>query len=236
LNTKEQRKITRWSISRQIKIKLAGEDDFVDCSLVNLNHKGLQLVFGDKVIEQDQFINLSILLDNNVVLDLEAWIVWRKVVDGQNYYGFYFTKIKDSDKDSLFKFVYKYAPQQVNNCWWRGIRRGEEVMQQAGNFVDKRIFARFPIELPLRFLEADANREGQAKTMDISSKGLGIVSEEKLLPNTPLEMWLKVPDKVEPFYTRGQVVWSQEIGASGFRYGVNLERADLMSLARNFKG
>lgn len=236
MDTKEQRNNVRWLVSRPIKIKLAGEDDFVDCCLVNLNYKGLQLALGPKVIGQDQFINFSILLDDDFTLDVEAWIVWHKVIDNKNHYGFYFTRIKDSDKSRLYKFVFKYAPQELNNCWWRGINRGEEVMPQAGNFEDKRIFARFPMELPLRFLEADANREGQAKTMDISSKGLGIVTEEKLPPNTPLEMWLKVPDKVEPFYTRGQVVWSQDIGVCGFRYGINLERADLMSLARNYKG
>ncbi|MFH1397158.1 MAG: PilZ domain-containing protein [Candidatus Omnitrophota bacterium] len=236
MDTKEQRKITRWLISRPIKIKLAGEGDFVDGRLIDVNFKGLQLSLGPKVIEKDQFLNLNILLADDFTLDIETWVVWHRVIDSRNYYGFYFIKIKDSDKDKLFKYVFKSAPQEVNKRWWEGLKTGEEVMLQSQNFEDKRIFARFPMELPLRFLESSADREGLAKSVDISSKGMGLVTQEKLLPNTSLEMWLNIPDRLEPLYTRGEVVWSEGSGASGFRCGINLERADLMSLARNFKG
>ncbi|MBU2034777.1 MAG: PilZ domain-containing protein [Candidatus Omnitrophota bacterium] len=236
MNTKEQRNNVRWHISRPIKIKLDGVGDFVDCQLININYKGLQLSLGPKVIEKDQFLNLSILLDDNFTLDIETWVVWHRVIDNRNLYGFYFIKIKDSDKDSLFKFVFKYAPQEVNKHWWEGLKAGEEIMTQSQNFEDKRVFARFPMELSLRFLEPSATREGLARSVDISSKGLGLVTEEKLVPDTSLEMWLSVPDRPEPLYTRGQVIWSEGSGASGFRCGIKLERADLMSLTRNFKG
>ncbi len=236
MDNKEQRRNTRWLISRPIKIKLSGEGDFFDGRLIDINYRGLQLSLGPKVIEKDQFLNLSILLAADFTLGIETWVVWHRVIDGRNHYGFYFTRIKDSDKDRLFKYVIKSAPQEVNKRWWDGIKTGEELMPQPANFEDKRIFARFPMELPLRFLESSADREGLAKSVDISSKGLGLVTEEKLLPNTSLEMWLNIPDRPEPLYTRGEVVWSEGSSASGFRCGINLERADLMSLARNFKG
>lgn len=236
MDIKEQRNNARWHIGRPIKIKFDGAADFYDCRLIDINYKGLQLSLGPGVIEKDQFLNLSILLDDDFTLDIETWVVWQRVIDNRNHYGFYFIRIKDSDKDRLFKYVFKSDPREVNKRWWEGIKTGEEVMPQSQNFEDKRVFARFPMELPLRFLEPDADREGLAKSVDISSKGLGLVTEEKLLPSTSLEMWLNVPDRPEPLYTRGQVVWSEAAGASGFRCGINLERADLMSLSRSFKG
>lgn len=97
---------------------------------------------------------------------------------------------------------------------------------------DKRIFARFPVKLAMRFLDLLANREVQAQALDMGAKGVGFVSSTELKPFTPLELWLKVPDKSDPFYTRGEVVWSEKVGPNQYRTGVNLEKADLMGIAR----
>lgn len=97
---------------------------------------------------------------------------------------------------------------------------------------DKRVFARFPIKLSMKFLDPISNNEGQAEAMDICAKGIGFLVSEELKPLTPLEMWLKVPDKGEPLYTRGEVVWSEMVGPNEYRTGVNLERADLMGISR----
>jgi hypothetical protein len=98
--------------------------------------------------------------------------------------------------------------------------------------TDKRIFARFPVKLSMRFLDLLANQETQALAQDISAKGIGFMAPTELKPLTPLELWLKVPDKGDPFYTRGEVVWSEMIGPNQYRTGVNLERADLMGISR----
>ncbi|MFA5145626.1 MAG: PilZ domain-containing protein [Candidatus Omnitrophota bacterium] len=99
-------------------------------------------------------------------------------------------------------------------------------------FEDKRIFERFPTGFPVRFLDLNENREGEAQSMDISAKGIGLVANKELAPRTPLELWLDIPDKGEPFYTRGEVVWSKMIGDSRCQLGVNLEKANLMGLSR----
>jgi len=97
---------------------------------------------------------------------------------------------------------------------------------------DKRIFARFPVKLSMRFLDLLANREVQAQALDMGAKGVGFVSATELKPFTPLELWLRVPDKSGSFYTRGEVIWSKKIGPNQFRTGVNLEKADLMGMSR----
>lgn len=97
---------------------------------------------------------------------------------------------------------------------------------------DKRIFARFPVTFPLRFLDLDVNKEGDAQTQDISAKGIGLMTSRQLRPHTSLEMWLSIPDKGEPLYTRGEVVWSKRLEPDKYRAGVNLERADLMGMSR----
>jgi len=104
-------------------------------------------------------------------------------------------------------------------------------MQNIG-FEDLRVFERFPVKLALKYLDLGTNKEGQAQTSDISAKGIGVLTSEMLNPNTTVEMWLKVPDRGDPLYTRGEVCWSEMVGANRFRAGVNLDKADLMGISR----
>jgi hypothetical protein len=97
---------------------------------------------------------------------------------------------------------------------------------------DKRVFARFPVNMALKFLDLLSNQEGQANAQDISAKGIGFVTSQELRPLTPLEMWLSVPDKGSPLYTRGEVAWSEMVSPSSYKIGINLERADLMGMSR----
>jgi hypothetical protein len=109
------------------------------------------------------------------------------------------------------------------------IKIGGETMQ------DRRIFARFPASFPLRFIDLHNNQEGEAQTQDFSAKGIGLVANKELNPNVPLEMWLKVPDRGEPLYARGEVVWSKRLEPNKYRVGVELEKADLMGMSRIFR-
>lgn len=92
---------------------------------------------------------------------------------------------------------------------------------------DQRVFARIEAKFPLRFLDPNSGKEGTAETVDVSANGVGLVAAENLAVRTPLEMWLQIPDQHDPFYTRGEVVWTDKQ-----RVGVRLERAELMGLAR----
>lgn len=107
----------------------------------------------------------------------------------------------------------------------------DKVMQKA-EFVDRRIFERIPVKLSLRFLDLHSNKESLGQTQDISAKGIGLLTEEKLSPATPLEMWLQIPDKGDPLYTRGNVVWSDKVEPNKYRVGIALEKADLMGISR----
>ena len=99
-------------------------------------------------------------------------------------------------------------------------------------FQDRRVFERFLTSLAVRFLDVNLNREGSARTKDICAKGVGLVTSEELPIHSALEIWLEIPDKGEPFYTRGETIWSQSQGLNEYRIGINLEKADLMGLSR----
>jgi hypothetical protein len=104
--------------------------------------------------------------------------------------------------------------------------------EKADNFRDRRVFERFNVRLPVKFIDLRRKKEGTAYTRDICAKGLGLIASEEINPYTPIEVWLEVPDKGQPLYTRGEVVWSSPAAAGTWRMGINLDRADLMGVSR----
>lgn len=97
---------------------------------------------------------------------------------------------------------------------------------------DRRIFERFCVKLLLKYCDLNSDRERSAQTIDISANGIGLVTSRDLFKHAPLEMWISIPDKGQPLYTRGEVIWSSMIEPNKCRVGVKLEKADLMGFAR----
>ena len=97
---------------------------------------------------------------------------------------------------------------------------------------DRRMFARFVIEFPMRFLNREENKEGEATTFDVSANGIGVVTSEELQPRNSLEMWFKMPDNSDLLYAKGEVVWSKTMDSNKYKAGIHLERPDLMGISR----
>ena len=240
MNITEHRQAIRWRANWQAKIKLeaAGSDaakDFTNCLIYDITLRGLRVCLPQE-IEVDAYVRFSLVLSENCRLDnLEAWVVWNKAIDGNNVYGLYFTKISDPCKEKLYQFTRENFCEQINKQWWKDIDK--DINQQKGgeDMEDRRIFERLKKCFPLSFLNLDTGFEGQAQTQDLSAKGIGLVASQQFEPKTPLEMWLKIPDKGEPLYLRGEVVWSKSQGVNEYRSGINLERADLMGISRIFR-
>ncbi|MCM8801661.1 MAG: PilZ domain-containing protein [Candidatus Omnitrophica bacterium] len=102
-------------------------------------------------------------------------------------------------------------------------------------FTDRRIFERIAIKLNFRFLAGELNKEGLGQTQDISAKGVGVWISEELLPDTPLEIWLDIPDKGQPFYTRGRIVWLKKVEPERYRAGINLDKPEFMGMSRTLR-
>ncbi len=228
----DKRRISRWEINKPVKIKLKGAVAFAECFLKDINFKGLKIVLNLRFVV-DSYIKFNLKLSEKYSLECEAWVAWHKInegrnIYGQNTYGLYFTKLEDVDKEKIYKFVYEHVPEAIS----KGSPGTSIKKEGGGDMEDRRIFQRFNIRFPVKLLDLNSGREINAETSDVSAKGLGIWSKDALTPNTPLEAWLKIPDRGEPLYTRGNVVWSKPEGKGEYHLGIDLERADLMGLSR----
>jgi len=224
----EHRKLPRWQINRKGALKLDQAEEVV-CQVKDINYKGAGIILNTN-LPLDAEVKIQLQLTPDCSIDAQAWIVWHKVINGTNHYGIYFSRIKDVDKDKIFKFINMFHHDDLKQRCWSGIEKTAAV-KGGEDMDDNRVFERFKKEFSARFIGLDG-KEGQAQTFDISAKGLGLVTNNELTSKAPLEIWLDVPSSSDPLYTRGQVIWSKLAGAAGFRSGVELERADLMGISR----
>jgi len=222
---KIKRQVTRWQVNSRARIQLE-RDDFHDCTLSDISLKGCKLCLEAKLPRNRRFELLLILSDEHKI-EVEAWVCWHKTIEEQEIYGLYFSRVRDSERDKLYKSVSNIFPEEVNRQRWEG-----GVTMEDASFSDRRIFERFSVKMPLKYLGIGAGHEGEAETIDVSAKGMGLIAKQALPLHTALELWLNIPDKGEPLYARGEVVWSRPAAEGGHRLGISLEKADLMGMSR----
>jgi len=59
-----------------------------------------------------------------------------------------------------------------------------------------------------------------------------IVTDEKLLPATRLDMWLQISDNKDPLYSKGEVVWTMVSAPHVYKVGIKFDKVDLMGISR----
>ncbi|MDP2905326.1 MAG: PilZ domain-containing protein [Candidatus Omnitrophota bacterium] len=224
-----RRQFVRWQLNQEAKVQLEGKTAEADCNVLDLSFKGARIALKPK-LATEKAVRLRLTLNPEFQLEAEVWVAWHKGAGNHNIYGLYFHRIKDADKEKIYKFICRYFPAQVK---WR-LRDGMgDIGEAAAQEEDKdsRIFGRFPVRLPLRYLSYDATLDGDAQTCDISAKGIGFTSKQQFPEGMALEVWVHVLDKGEPYYARAHVAWSRKVDENTFQTGVNLERVDLVGLA-----
>lgn len=240
----ERRKLLRWQIDKRALLKLEqaiGQEEEVGsllaiatqglyCQIKDINCIGAQITLNTR-LPQNVIFKINLRLSENYSIVAKVWASWHKVINGTNHYGLYFNEIKDVDKDKINKFISAFYPNDDPGkmLWLETAETKEEKGGEEMN--DHRIFERFKKKFSARFIGVDG-KETVAQTFDVSAKGLGLITRQRLESQANLEIWLDVPNSTDPLYTRGQVVWTRLAEKEGFHSGVELEGADLMSISR----
>lgn len=223
----EHRSAPRWRVNAHVKARVGDSLNKIPVTIVDVNYRGAKVLMHQR-LASDSTLQLSMILSDAVSLDLKVWIAWQRNFEGSHLYGLYFSKISDEDKEKLYHFFSTHFPESIKRQVWHDIEPKKE--EEAMN--DRRIFERFPARFSMNLLCDGEMWERKATTFDVSAKGIGFVVERHLLPQTPIELWLSLPDNAEPLYTRGKVVWSKPCDNETCSAGVELERADLMGISR----
>ena len=107
------------------------------------------------------------------------------------------------------------------------------MMEEGNIFLEKRVYARFPINIPLTYSEFGTQQKSHACTRDISAQGLCIIvdADEILTPGANIEICLEMEDNAELIYLRGKVAWSGMVVCDKQRVGIQLEGQKLKVLS-----
>ena len=103
-----------------------------------------------------------------------------------------------------------------------------------GSEDDRRIFARFNIDVPAEVTLPHAARSEKGDCFDISGGGVGVILDSKLRPETTVDLRIHTPDIRSVFHGRAKVAWSKQIHEGKWRAGLEFASIDFMDLAKIF--
>jgi len=99
---------------------------------------------------------------------------------------------------------------------------------------ERRMFDRFKVDFSAEIKKANVQKTEFAQSHDISASGIGLFTEEKLLPKSKLELWLGIPNGHPPFHGSARVVWSKQVQENKWRSGLEFDKVDFMGIRRIF--
>lgn len=87
-------------------------------------------------------------------------------------------------------------------------------IQKLWNGAERRAAKRLNVELKAKYYLN--GKPTNSKTRDISTKGIGLVLDEKLSPGTSLRLQILLPEKNKLIRAKGVVVWSRDSAVKSF--------------------
>jgi hypothetical protein len=103
-------------------------------------------------------------------------------------------------------------------------------MVDNSNFAEKRAFLRYPINIPVGYLEPYSRTETFGLTRDISEEGLCIISDRPMLQDSSVDVYLRLKDDSRRIHRRGRVAWSKMIEQGKYYNGIRLDDEHLNSI------
>ncbi|MDD5348102.1 MAG: PilZ domain-containing protein [Candidatus Omnitrophica bacterium] len=101
---------------------------------------------------------------------------------------------------------------------------------QQWDHVERRKLPRYELSLPARQTDVETLKGTQSITSDVSEQGMGVMMQEPVPLQVPLEIDLVVPDNNEKIAVWGKVVWVQAVKKNMYRAGICLDSCCLKPL------
>ncbi|MEI7999249.1 MAG: PilZ domain-containing protein [Candidatus Omnitrophota bacterium] len=112
----ERRRLARWQINTPAKISLKAKEEFSDCCIEDINLKGMCISLSEP-LPQERPVKMTLALADYLDLELEVEVPWEKENLDRYVYGLCFSRVKDLDKERIYRFIHRHCPQQFKNQW-----------------------------------------------------------------------------------------------------------------------
>jgi Tfp pilus assembly protein PilZ len=92
---------------------------------------------------------------------------------------------------------------------------------------EKRSELRFPVVMPLAYLELNSTQAGNGQTYDISRAGLSLATDREIPLGTQIQIILRMIGSDEMICEKGTVVWITRNSDDTLRIGIKLQEPKL---------
>ena len=113
----ERRQVPRWQINREAGVSINGEAGVGHSLVENINLKGMCLTLPDR-LPQLGSTQLSLTIEDGLFIDVDVRVPWVREHNGRYRHGVFFYRIKDQDRESIYKYVNRRFPELFQHCWW----------------------------------------------------------------------------------------------------------------------
>lgn len=115
----EKRTAPRFKIPLKLEYAKPASPTRYSSLLVDINFKGLR-VKSQQPLKEEEVLDLFFYFPNKPVQEAVGKVVWSKNFSSDCEAGLYFLNLRDSLKESIFEYIFKYFPRQIQEQWWRG--------------------------------------------------------------------------------------------------------------------
>jgi len=116
----ERRQCGRWQMDKLASVKVPEQDNALECKIEELGFNGLRIK-SPQELKKDSILDLSLALDNELSINMEASVVWSNTQGADNICGLCFTKIKDIDRGHIYRYIHKNCKDQLRKQIWQGV-------------------------------------------------------------------------------------------------------------------
>ncbi|HNX81326.1 MAG TPA: PilZ domain-containing protein [Candidatus Omnitrophota bacterium] len=109
---KERRLIPRWKLAAPATLTFDADATVIPCTLIDLNLKGFAISTGGVLSQECKSLKLEV--QGRYVYNVEVIFVWHMEKDTLHYYGFWFSRLRDSDREKMLAMMKSDFPSYMN--------------------------------------------------------------------------------------------------------------------------
>jgi len=116
----ERRRFVRFRVPLCARYRAGEEQPFVSAVTRDISYGGSRLIIDSlEKLPENQQVFLEIVFPETT-LKFYAQLIWtKKYSEEKQEAGFSFIKMPEVYKDFIYKYLIKYAPQELTARWWK---------------------------------------------------------------------------------------------------------------------
>jgi len=116
----EHRCAARWKIKQEAELSVDEGVRPIPCVVEDISSRGMRVSL-EKDLFPEVFANFNLVLNNDFTFNAGAQVAWAEKIYEKNVYGLSFSRIEESTKNRICRYVQDNFPAEMSKQVWDGI-------------------------------------------------------------------------------------------------------------------